>query len=272
MENQLSKIKNIVLIASGKGGVGKSTVATNLAVSLSREGYATGLLDADLYGPSVPLTMGMEGFQPTVNKNGDKESIQPVMNYGVKVMSIGFMMKKEDAVIWRGPMASNVLTQLLENTVWGDLDFLIIDMPPGTGDICITLAQKIPKAKAILVVTPQKIATADGRRAANMFRANGIDIPVLGIVENMSYFVPMQHPEERYTLFGEGGGQELAAELNIPLLAKIPMVEDVCGLCDAGKTVFASASHILVSTFLDLAQTMVEKLHLPAMNDTDVAI
>jgi ATP-binding protein involved in chromosome partitioning len=252
MIKSLEHVKNIVLVASGKGGVGKSTVATNLAVALSREGHATGILDADLYGPSIPLALGMEGQYPVVEKVDEKDSITPLINYGVKVMSLGFLMKKEDAIIWRGPMASNALTQLLENTLWGELEFLIIDMPPGTGDICITLAQKLPNAKALIVVTPQQMAIADGRKAANMFKANGIDIEVLGVVENMSWFTPEKHPDEKYLLFGKGGGKQLAKELGVPLLAEIPLVSDVCELGDTGKTIFASSNSLIVNAFEEL--------------------
>ncbi|MCU4164339.1 P-loop NTPase [Marinilabiliaceae bacterium A049] len=173
----------------------------------------------------------------------------PISRYGVKTMSLGLIMKKEDAIIWRGPMASKVLTQLLENTVWGELDYLVIDMPPGTGDICITLSQKLPQAKAIIVITPQQMAVADGRKAANMFKTEKIDIEILGIVENMSWFTPEKHPDEKYYLFGNGGGIELAKELRCPLLTEIPLVSDVCELGDTGKTVFASNSKLIVQAF-----------------------
>ncbi len=249
----LTNIKNVILVASGKGGVGKSTVAANLAVTLSREGYATGIMDADLYGPSIPINLGISEQRPAVKKDGDREGFEPVENYGVKIMSLGLLMNKEDAVIWRGPLASKALTQMLEGTNWGQLDFLIIDMPPGTGDINITIAQKLPQAKAIVVVSPQEVAIADGRKAAAMFKTNGIDIPVLGVVENMSYFVPEKHPDERYFLFGKGGGKKLSVELNVPMLAKIPLVADVCELGDAGKTIFASSDKIIVEVFQELA-------------------
>lgn len=256
MIKSLENVKNIILVASGKGGVGKSTVATNLAVALSRDGHTTGLLDADLYGPSIPLTLGIEGQQPMVEKEGDKDIITPIMNYGIKVMSLGFLMKKEDPVIWRGPMASNALTQLLENTNWGELEFLVIDMPPGTGDICITLAQKLNNAKALIVITPQQMAIADGRKAANMFKADGIDIDILGVVENMSWFTPEKHPDEKYLLFGKGGGIQLAKELSVPLLAEIPLVSDVCELGDTGKTVFASSNQVISKAFENLANNI----------------
>ena len=252
MSSLLANVKNVILIASGKGGVGKSTIASNLAVALSRKGHATGLLDADLYGPSIPLALGIENEHPKVSKREDEDILEPIVNFGVKVMSLGFIMKKENAVIWRGPMASKALTQLIENSNWGELDYLIIDMPPGTGDISITLAQKLPQSKAIIVITPQQMAIADGRKAASMFRANGIDIPVIGVVENMSYFIPEKHPNEKYMLFGEGGGLQLANELSVPLLAKIPLVSDVCGLCDNGKTIFASSNKIIIKELMDL--------------------
>lgn len=258
MKNTLDNIKHIILIASGKGGVGKSTVAANIAVALSREGFSTGLLDADLYGPSVPLTLGINNQRPEVKKETDKDIISPLINYGVKVMSLGFLMNNTDAVIWRGPMASNALTQLLENTNWGNLDYLVIDMPPGTGDISITIAQKIPQSKAIIVITPQQMAVADGRKAANMFKSQGIDVDILGVVENMSWFTPEKHPDEKYLLFGEGGGKQLAKELEVPLMAQIPLVSDVCELGDTGKTVFASSNQIIVDAFQNLAGFLIQ--------------
>lgn len=254
MINSLENVQNIILVSSGKGGVGKSMVAANLAVALSRNGYSTGLLDADIYGPSMPLALGVENQRPLVEKDGEKDIFTPIVSYGIKIMSLGFLMKKEDAVIWRGPMASNALSQLLENTLWGELEFLVIDMPPGTGDICITLSQKIPRAKAIIVITPQQMAIADGRKAANMFKANGIDIEILGVVENMSWFTPEKHPDEKYILFGEGGGKQLADEIDAPLLAQIPLVSDVCNLADSGKTIFASNNANIVNAFEDLAK------------------
>lgn len=254
MNTSVNQIKNIILIASGKGGVGKTTVASNLAVALAREGYQTGLLDADLYGPSIPLAFGLNTIRLKVETIEGKEVFTPIEKYGVKVMSLGFLMNKEDAVIWRGPMASKALTQLLEDTKWEVLDFLIVDLPPGTGDISITLAQKLPNAKAIIVITPQQMALADGRKAAGLFNSNGIDIPVIGIVENMSYFTPEKHPEEQYLLFGKGGGEQLSNEINVPLLAKIPLVADVCELEDSGKTIFASSNNIIVKVFEDLAE------------------
>ena len=259
MNKILPNIKNILLVASGKGGVGKSTVASNLAVALSRNGCAVGLLDADLYGPSIPLTFGIEDQRPVIKNDGDKEKFEPLVNHGVKVMSLGFLMKKADAVIWRGPMASNALSQLIFDTEWGELDYLILDLPPGTGDIAITIAQKLPESKALIVITPQQMAVSDGRKAASMFGTNGISIEVLGIVENMSWFSPAKHPDEKYMLFGQGGGVQLAQELAVPLLAQIPLISDVCELCDAGKTIFASSEGLIVSAFEELADKITRK-------------
>jgi len=264
MKYLLPNVKNILLVASGKGGVGKTTVAANLAVALARNGHKTGLLDADLFGPSVPLSLGLEGQRIKAGREEEKEVFEPIERFGIKVISLGFLMNKEDAVIWRGPMASGALTQLIENTRWGALDFLVIDMPPGTSDIAITVTQKLPQAKAIIVITPQQVAVADGRKAAHMFNSNHINIPILGVVENMSYFVPENHPEEKYLLFGKGGGQQLANEVNVPLLARIPMVSGVCELGDTGQTVFASSNKIIVEAFQDLSEQIYKKCTEPA--------
>lgn len=250
MIKSLEKVENIFLVSSGKGGVGKTMVATNLAIALARDGFKTGILDADIYGPSLPITMGVAGERPQVDNN----VFTPIESYGVKVMSLGFLMKKEDAVIWRGPMASNALKQLIENTTWGELDYLIVDLPPGTGDISITLAQLLAQAKSIIVVTPQEMAIADGRKAASMFNSNGINIDILGIVENMSWFTPEKHLDEKYFLFGNGGGKKLANDFGVPLLAQIPLVSDVCNLGDMGKTVFNSSNALIGNIFQDLAK------------------
>lgn len=253
MKSQSNKIKNTVLVASGKGGVGKTMVAANLAIALAQDGYRVGLLDADLYGPSMPLAFGLAGKQAMARNTGGSEEFIPFESLGVKVMSLGFMMNPEDAVIWRGPMASGMLTKLIDHTSWGELDFLIIDTPPGTGDIAITLAQKLPLSTAIIVITPQQMALADGRKAIRMFQADGINIPVLGVVENMSYFVPEKHPDEKYLLFGSGGGAQLSKEAGVPMLAQIPLVSDVCELTEKGKSAFASSSTIVVEAFHHLA-------------------
>ena len=238
--NNLKKIKNIILISSGKGGVGKSTVAVNLALSLAREGCKTGILDADFYGPSIPIALGLEGRRVEIRQEGNQEKILPLEKYGIKVMSLGFLMNREDAVIWRGPMAANALTQIIENTFWEELDYLVIDMPPGTGDIPLTIVQKIPQAKSVIVITPQDIAIADGVKAVKMYNSTGINIPIIGVVENMSYFIPEKHPDEKYYIFGKGGGVKLAKDYNLKLLTQIPLVKDVCENTDKGKSIFNS--------------------------------
>lgn len=257
--NHLESIKHIILVASGKGGVGKTTVATNLAVALAREGLKTGLMDADLFGPSVPLTMGLSAERSETFVENGKEQWKPIEKYGVKVMSLGFFMRKEDPVIWRGPMATKAITQLVEDTQWGELEFLVIDMPPGTSDIAITLAQKIPQAKALVVITPQELAVADGRKAVEMFLSKGINIPILGIVENMSWFTPEKHPDEKYMLFGEGGGKMLSNGYKLPLLAQIPLVSDVCECGDTGRTIFYSQNKLIVDAFETLSNEIIER-------------
>lgn len=252
-EAQLESVKNVILVASGKGGVGKSTVAANLAIALNRAGNKTGLLDADLYGPSMPMLFNLEDAKPHSKKIGDKDYIVPVEKDNIKIMSIGFVLNKEDPVIWRGPMASNALNQLITETDWGQLDYLVVDLPPGTGDINITIAQKLRKARAIVVITPQQLAVSDGRKAVNMFKNQKLSIPLLGIIENMSYFVPEKHPDEKYMLFGQGGGRVLADEFDVPLLAQIPLVSDVCELGDTGRTIFESSNQIIVDVFEKLA-------------------
>lgn len=256
---KLDGVKNILMVASGKGGVGKSTVASNLAMSLSRQGYKTGLLDADLYGPSVPILFGIEKERPEARREGEKDIMIPIEKHGVKVMSIGFLMSQQDAVIWRGPMASNALTQILTDTAWGELDYLIIDMPPGTGDINITLAQKLKQASALVVITPQKLAVSDGVKAANMFLHKALKIPVLGVIENMSYFVPLQHPEEKYYLFGQGGGRQLAEQTHTQLLGEIPLVQDVSEHTDKGENLLENGNELFINVFSDLAKRIVEQ-------------
>ena len=260
-EIKLDNIKHTLLISSGKGGVGKSTVAANLAISLSREGYKVGLLDADLYGPSIPILFDIEGEHPKAKKQGDDDIMIPIEKYGVKIMSIGFLMNKEDAVIWRGPMASNALSQLITYTDWGELDYLIVDMPPGTGDINITLAQKLKQSKAIVVISPQRLAVSDGLKAANMFLHKSLNIPLVGVVENMSYFTPVKHPEEKYYLFGSGGGEQLAEKLQSELLAQIPLIQDVSEYTDKGQSLFESGNELLQKPFEDLANTLMDKLN-----------
>lgn len=223
-------IRNVVLIASGKGGVGKSTVAVNLAISLARQGYRVGLVDTDIYGPSIPVMMGVEDAKPRVN---DERRIIPVEQYGVKLLSMGFLVDPEKAVIWRGPMVSSAIRQFLGEAEWGDLDFLIMDLPPGTGDIQLTIVQTVPLAGAIIVSTPQKVALADARKGIAMF--GQVEVPVVGIVENMAWFEPPDAPGKRYFLFGKGGAAALAEKAGVDLIGQIPLQESVREACDAGK-------------------------------------
>lgn len=234
-ENPLPGVKNIIGVTSGKGGVGKSTVAANLAIALAAEGYKVGLLDADIFGPSMPKMFGVED-EPLYMVNHDgRDWIEPVEKYGVKMLSIGFMVDKENAVLWRGGMASNALKQMITDAWWGDLDYFLIDMPPGTSDIHLTLVQTLPITGVVVVTTPQEVALADARKGIAMFENDSIKVPVLGLVENMSWFTPSSHPEEKYYIFGQGGGVALAEKLGVKLLAQIPLVADICQAVDNGK-------------------------------------
>ena len=230
----LPGVKNIIGISSGKGGVGKSTVAANVAVALAAKGYKVGLLDADIFGPSMPRMFGVED-EPIymINRDG-KDWIEPIEKYGVKMLSIGFLVDKGNAVLWRGSMASNALRQLITDAWWGELDYFIIDMPPGTSDIHLTLVQTLPITGVVIVTTPQEVALADARKGIAMFKEDKINVPVLGIVENMAWFSPEPHPDEKYYIFGKGGGIELAEKLGVKLLAQIPLVAGICEDVDNG--------------------------------------
>jgi ATP-binding protein involved in chromosome partitioning len=230
----LPKVKNIIAVASGKGGVGKSTVAANLAVALSQIGAKVGLVDADIYGPSVPTMFNCEFEQPQVKTVDGKNTIIPILQYGVKLISIGFMMSADEAVVWRGPMASKALQQFLADADWGELDYLIIDLPPGTSDIHLTLVQSVPVTGAVIVTTPQKVALADAKKGLAMFRQKQINVPILGIVENMAYFTPAELPENKYFIFGQGGGRGLAEQQQVPFLGEIPLVQSIRESGDRG--------------------------------------
>lgn len=230
----LPGVKNIIGISSGKGGVGKSTVAANVAIALSAKGYKVGLLDADIFGPSMPRMFGVEDEPIYMTKKDGRDWIEPIEKYGVKMLSIGFLVAKESAVLWRGSMASNALRQLITDALWGDLDYFIIDMPPGTSDIHLTLVQTLPITGVVIVTTPQEVALADARKGIAMFKEDKINVPVLGIVENMSWFTPESHPDEKYYLFGNGGGVKLAEKLGVPLLVQIPLVANICENADNG--------------------------------------
>jgi len=258
---QLSEVKHIIGIASGKGGVGKSTVAVNLACALARMGYRVGLADADVYGPSVPLMTGTEGAVPGAEAGAEEgqELILPLEKYGVKWMSIGYFAQRGQALIWRGPMACNALKQMILQVKWGPLDYLLIDMPPGTGDIHISLVQDIPMEGAIIVTTPQEVALSDVEKGADMFRNPNVDRPIFGLVENMAWFTPEAHPEEKYYIFGQDGGARMAEQLGIDLLGRIPLVQGIRESGDNGEPA-ALGSRPDGLAFLELAGKLTGKL------------
>lgn len=246
-EKLLAGVKNIIGVSSGKGGVGKSTVAANLAVALASKGYKVGLLDADIFGPSMPKMFGVEDEQLYMVNQEGRDWIEPVEKYGIKMLSIGFVVDKNSPVLWRGGMASNALKQLIGDAWWGDLDYFIIDMPPGTSDIHLTLVQTLAITGVVVVSTPQEVALADARKGIAMFTDPKVNVPILGLVENMAWFTPAPHPDEKYYIFGNGGGKKLAEELNVTLLAQIPLVANICENADGGTPV---ALHIEPQTGL----------------------
>lgn len=254
----LPEVKNIIAISSGKGGVGKSTVTANLAVALAAQGYSVGLLDADIYGPSMPRMLNLQGARPLLEKVGEKELIGPAENYGVKLLSIGFFVNAEDAIIWRGSMASNALGQLITEGNWGALDYLLIDLPPGTSDIHLTLIQTLGITGAIVVTTPQQVATDDARKGVAMFQDEKINVPVLGIVENMSWFTPAELPDHKYYIFGKDGGKQLAESTGTVLLGQIPLVQSVREGADDGMPVALRDDTVMGMAFRELAAALVE--------------
>lgn len=255
----LPGVKNIIAVSSGKGGVGKSTVAVNLAVALARRGYATGLLDADIFGPSVPRMFNAGNYRPEVRSENGTDMIIPLEKNGVKILSIGFFVRGSDAVIWRGPMASSFLKQLINQGDWGELDYLVFDLPPGTSDIHLTLVQEVPVTGAIVITTPQEVALADARKGIAMFRSESINVPVLGLVENMAFFVAPELPDRKYYIFGKEGGRKLAEETGTDLLGQIPIVESICHGGDAG-TPAALEDSATGLAFMALADTVVERV------------
>lgn len=253
----LAHVKNIIGVSSGKGGVGKSTVASNLAVALAREGYRVGLLDADIFGPSMPKMFGVEDEQLYMHKVDDRELIIPLERYGVKLLSIGFLVDKNSPVLWRGSMASNALKQLITDADWGELDYFLIDMPPGTSDIHLTLVQTLAMTGVVIVSTPQQVALADARKGIAMFMSDKINVPVLGLIENMAWFTPELHPEEKYYIFGRDGGKELAKELNIELLGQIPIVGSICDHGDDGQPI-ALGETVASQAFMHVAHEVID--------------
>lgn len=258
-EKLLPNVKNIIAISSGKGGVGKSTVASNLAVAMAEMGYKVGLLDADIFGPSIPKMFGIEEARPYLEKVDGKDLIVPEERYGVKLLSIGFFVNKEDAVVWRGGMASNALKQLIAEADWGELDYFLIDLPPGTSDIHLTLVQTLPVTGAIVVSTPQDVALADARKGISMFQGEKVNVPVLGLVENMSWFTPAELPENKYYIFGKDGCRKLAEELGIKLLGQIPIVQSICEGGDNGAPVALKKDSVTGKAFMDLAAKVAEQ-------------
>lgn len=257
---QIPGIQNIIAIASGKGGVGKSTVAANLAVTLSKMGFKVGILDADIYGPSVPTMFDTEGSKPLSVEVDGKNLMQPIENYGVKMLSIGYFSGANQAVVWRGPMASKALNQMLRDAHWGELDFLLIDLPPGTGDIHLSIIQEVPVTGAVIVSTPQHVALADVRKGIAMFQMESINIPVLGLIENMAYFTPEELPENKYYIFGNQGAQYLADDLGIPVLGEIPIIQSIREAGDVGRPAAMQEGSKIEEIYRKTAQNMVESL------------
>jgi ATP-binding protein involved in chromosome partitioning len=257
---EMPGVKNIIVVASGKGGVGKSTIAVNLAVSLARQGYKTALVDADLYGPSIPMMFGVQNAKPLgITKDG-KETILPIEKFGVKMVSIGFFISPGQSLIWRGPMASNGLTQLFKDTDWGEIDFMIVDFPPGTGDIQLTTIQKLNLAGSIIVTTPQEVAISDARKAASMFTNPDLNVPILGIIENMAWFTPANHPDEKYFIFGKGGGEKMAQEFQTRLLGQIPIVLEIGEVSDKGTTIYNQPDQTIIELFDKISSQINELL------------
>ena len=253
-------IQNIVAVASGKGGVGKSTVTANLAVTLSKMGFKVGILDADIYGPSIPIMFDVENEKPLAVTVDGKSKMKPVENYGVKVLSIGFFTQPNQAVVWRGPMAAKALNQMIFDAAWGALDFMLIDLPPGTGDIHLSIMQSLPITGAVIVSTPQNVALADAKKGVAMFQQDSINVPVLGIIENMAYFTPEELPENKYYIFGKEGAKNLSEDLKVPFLGEIPLVQSIREAGDVGRPAALQTATALEQAFEKLTQNVVEEV------------
>ena len=256
----LPEVKNIIAVSSGKGGVGKSTVAANLAVALALQGHKVGLLDADIFGPSMPKMFQVEDARPYAERIDGRDMIIPVEKYGVKLLSIGFFVDPDQATLWRGGMASNALKQLIADAAWGDLDYFLIDLPPGTSDIHLTVVQTLAMTGAIVVSTPQAVALADARKGINMFTNDKVNVPILGLVENMAWFTPAELPENKYYIFGKEGAKKLAEEMNVPLLGQIPIVQSICEGGDNGTPVALDEDSVTGRAFLSLAASVVRQV------------
>ena len=253
-------IKHIIAVASGKGGVGKSTVTSNMAVTLAKMGFKVGVLDADIYGPSIPLMFDVAQERPLAVQVDGASKMQPVENYGVKILSIGFFTKPNQAVVWRGPMAAKALNQMIFDAAWGELDFLLIDLPPGTGDIHLSIMQSLPITGAVVVSTPQNVALADAKKGVAMFQQDSINVPVLGIVENMAYFVPEELPDHKYYIFGQEGARHLATDLEVPFLGEIPIVQSIREAGDFGRPAAMQSNTPLESSFTNITQNVVQEV------------
>src|SRR5579863_1125795 len=253
-------VKNIIAVASGKGGVGKSTVAVNLALGLAYAGAKVGLIDADIYGPSIPIMFGLEGARPKARDVDGKSRIEPIEKYGIQLLSIGFFTDPNQPVPWRGPMVSTAVKQLFNDADWGELDYLVVDLPPGTGDIHITVSQSFPVTGAVIVTTPQNVALADAKKGIGMFMMNAINVPILGIVENMSYFTPAELPDNKYYIFGQDGGKKLAQQLDVPFLGEIPLVKSISESGDAGTPVVLDEENPMSKAFIEMAKRVAQQV------------
>ena len=256
----IPEINNVIAIASGKGGVGKSTITSNIAVSLKSMGFSVGILDADIYGPSIPIMFDVANSRPlSVNING-KNKMSPVESYGIKILSIGFFTKSDQAVIWRGPMAAKALNQMIFDAAWGTLDFLLVDLPPGTGDIHLSILQALPVTGTVIVSTPQNVALSDARKGVAMFKQKSINVPVLGIVENMSYFTPEELPKNKYYIFGKDGAKNLASDLNVPYLGEVPIIQSIREASDYGHPASLQKESLISDLMEDITRNMVSEL------------
>jgi ATP-binding protein involved in chromosome partitioning len=258
----LPLVKNVIAVSSGKGGVGKSTVAANLAVALAKLGYKVGLLDADIFGPSVPKMFQVEDARPYAELIDGRDLIVPIEKYGIKLLSIGFFVDPDQATLWRGAMASNALKQLVGDANWGELDYFVLDTPPGTSDIHLTLVQTLAITGAVIVSTPQQVALADARKGINMYTNDKVNVPILGLVENMSWFTPAELPENKYYIFGKEGAKQLAEQMNVPLLGQIPIVQSICENGDKGTPAALDENSITGRAFLELAENVVKQTEL----------
>jgi ATP-binding protein involved in chromosome partitioning len=262
----LPQVKNIIAISSGKGGVGKSTVTVNLAMALKKAGAKVGIIDADISGPSIPIMFGATDMQPLVSVKDGKNFITPIMQYGIKMISIGFLTPPDSAVVWRGPMASQALKQFFGDVDWGELDYLLLDLPPGTSDIHLTLVQTVPVTGAVIVTTPQKVALADATKGGSMFSQANINVPILGIIENMSYFTPAELPNNKYFIFGSGGGQQLAEKFNVSLLGQIPLVQKIREGGDEGRPIMMEQDQIVTQAFQEAAENLAQQIAIRNAN------